>query len=80
MSLTIHSKYKYFASTVRRAEDRGFLPFAVCRLFDSGKRELKKFLFVIRDFYETRQELEVSTNIRDFTTIFYVVLRRASSQ
>ena len=33
MSLTIHSKYKYFDSTVQRAEDRrqevSFLPFAV---------------------------------------------------
>ena len=28
----------------------------------------------------TREELELLTNIRDFTTLFYVILRRESSE
>ena len=38
------------------------------------KREFKKLLFVIRE------ELELTTDIRDFTTLFLAILRRKSSE
>ena len=50
MSLTIHSKYKYFDSTVPGAEDRQQkfhfcpLPFAINAMLNLSNREIKQVL------------------------------------
>ena len=49
----------------------------------SVKRKFRKLFFVIRDpkvLHDPQTELELFTDIRDFTTQFYVILRRGSSE
>ena len=48
----------------------------------SVKRELRKLFFVTRDlrFCVTREEPVLLTDICNFTTLFYVILRRGSSE
>ena len=45
------------------------------------KREFKKIFFVIRDLKVSRNQrlLELITDVRDFTTLYYVILRRETS-
>ena len=48
----------------------------------SVKRELRKLFFVTRDlrFCVTREEPVLLTDICNFTTLFYMILRRKSSE
>ena len=48
----------------------------------SVKREFKKLLFLTRDLKVLREPWRswIINDIRDFTTLFYVILRRESSE
>ena len=66
MSLTIHSKYKYFDSTVQRAEDRR-QKFHFCRLPFAVNREVK------HDVYGKRQTAKMKLLPSVFSSLYRTV-------
>ena len=69
-------------TVVRRGLYRGILVMRDLLILFSVKSKFRKLFFVTRDirFCVTREEPEMLTDIRDFATLFYVILRRKFSE
>ena len=83
-SVTLVSRKHKDDACTRRGSYRGWFSWClvISRLYFPWNVNLEHYssCLVTWRFYVTREEPEFSSDIRDFTSLFYVILRRKSSQ